>query len=1021
MSAPETFDDLARAALEGIGLPPRPAGRSLLRIAKRMGKVLGVKDLAKDQRLPDAEARLNVRTFAASVAMTLHAEKVQWSEAEEFDARLQARFGVRKFVIAAGKSKRFSPTELIHKQIARPDGSNTNLAQARLAARIGALPDAVVVDPMVAYQLMARVPIDARDGVELMDRVAHHFDETARALAKKTKLSSLREELLELAASRLRFARHPEQEDDFADLMRQFGKLLAHAAVLDAAEQSVLLDEVGYAAAAWLIAHEDYLSPEDVVDLCGPGCIVAVAPSQGPGAAYKAGIGALAKRGELERARYSLCVYSDYPAFLLDEYPNLYLATYLRAANRFELQSGEPVLCDGLPVITIGAKQPRDTVRDRGNIMLADSSAGLVPQAVREWRDMSQDERDEAQARFDAKQHAINAGIFYIDTAWAVRQLPLLMREWDHPDPGKGKLHEYWYTDLVAIAADQNAPRRVIWLGENAPLGNKDVASTREYAESMHAMMRRKLAAIGVAVDAHARVNIVVRDAGMALDDAIAAVFLSGRAAADQIFVAGDVEIDSSVQIEDGTVLDGRSRPVVLRGATLVGQGATLRGVVADDTEFEPCATLDGYSYEPPRLCGSHGCTWVCEARLVDSLVQTGAVIEGSEVHRCYVAGRVVGCELDTTVVAADETLEGVSAHGRLATLAGVLYDPEHYIPGVMRLHEMPASAAAQLIRAARREYEAMLRHRVAAPAARQRARASGETFYGRCPFITEFTPELMDLFVAGEARRAAGGDAFASLKREWSNAFRAVASQEMALAASLSAESADAEAFVRRLAQLAARMNVLADGAAMEGGLDALVEEELAIDDTAALAQLALGPGPGMFLYVLDRVGEAEVDAALCAALCQLGHRVVMVGKSKPVGCCATWRDADALVGDVPLLRRLRGEGRLRVIESGASSRGLLLDRPSRELEAALLSDTLKAVVLKGQDNLHTTCVRNRLKAPVFALLVPRGAAACEVAGLPMRRGKPAQAVVAFLPAGERVVALHSDGTMEGSLRVRA
>lgn len=1035
MENENAFNEEVSKALTTVGLPATPPGLSLNRIASRMAKVLGIDDLVKGQRLASTdEARRVAQTYAASVALTLRDEGVRWSDGGEMDGMLEARFGVRKFIIAAGRSSRYSPTELIHKQVARPDGSSTNIAQSRLAAQVGTLQDVVVIDPMVAYRLLARIPIEGATEDGMLDDVGAAFDRVVAALRKKTLLASLRDDVLELVASQLRFARHPDQQDDLADVTRRLSAKLAGVPGLTQVEARAVADEVGFAIAVWLVETEDYTSESDVEDLCGPDCILAVASPHGPGAAYMAGVRRLRELGVLDAARYSFCIYSDYPAFLLDKYPNLYLNTYLRAVNRFEFQQDEDVLWPAMPVITVGAKQPPDTVQERGNIILKDTPLGVVPQAIREWRDMCASERGQAQERLAAGQHAINAGLFFIDTPWAESQFGLMREAFDHPDPKKGKPYEYWYTDLVAIAAGEDAPRRVVWVGEGAPRGNKTVGLSLSYRESIHDMMRRKLLALGVSIDPGARINVVVREPDVDLDLAIRAIFggtRRRRAHPDQVFMAGEVEMDSTVRIDNGVVLDGRRGPVVLKGETAVGRGTCLRHVTAEDTEFQPCMTLDGYSYEPPRLGIERSPTLLADSRLTLCCVQTGAVVKDSLLIQSYAAGRVVDCELVGTVVAADEELMGVTVQGRRSTLAATIYNPEYYVPGLASLHEVPEPERERTLSRARRVLQETLKERVAAVAVRSLAMENARFFFTRCPFLSGLTAELIGHFSEGELRSAVGGDPYLKLKREVAEAVRQGASHEWRRIETLPADPPSLADELQRLVRLAVQANAIVpesvatqkafqpiDGkVGLADLLDALTDRSLGIEDFQIMRSMALEGGPGTFVYVLDSVGEAEADGLLCALLCHLGHRVLMVAKSRPVGSCATCDDVEEMIRALPVLHRLRGEGRLRVVESGSFTRGVLLDRPGRELEAALVSDVLKGVILKGQDNLYTTCARNRLKAPAMALLVPKDEAGCRVAGV--EGGKSGGAgVLAFVPAGEPVVTVHSDGTMEGSLR---
>jgi hypothetical protein len=266
--------------------------------------------------------------------------------------------------------------------------------------------------------------------------------------------------------------------------------------------------------------------------------------------------------------------------------------------------------------------------------------------------------------------HALNAGCFVIDTQWAMENFPLLKEKYNHPDEKKGKLFEYWYTDFVKITAEEDRklrsenpdapPRsRVVFLGEDAPSGNKDVLRTLEFQSKLHKMIRNRLLELGITVDENARVSIGSRNADVNFDRDLQAIFgnsveqtvqfvaveqaveLDEKKIIDQIYLFGDVYLETSVRVENGTVLDGRGgRAVVLKGNTIVGSGVGLKGVSALDTVFEGHPRLDGFSYRPPVFgdMGTH--SQIIDSNLKNTYVEFGAKVIGTNASNC----RIVGC-----------------------------------------------------------------------------------------------------------------------------------------------------------------------------------------------------------------------------------------------------------------------------------------------------------------------------------------------------------------------------------------
>jgi hypothetical protein len=271
------------------------------------------------------------------------------------------------------------------------------------------------------------------------------------------------------------------------------------------------------------------------------------------------------------------------------------------------------------------------------------------------------EDRLEKSRRTGKNWHALNAGCFVINTQWAMTNFPLLKEKYNHPDEKKGKLFEYWYTDFVKIAAEEDrklraenldvSPRsRIVFLGKDAPLGNKNLPRTLKFQSKLHEMIRNRLLQLGITVDERARIIIGSSNADIDFDRDLQAIFgnpveQSVKKIIDQIYLFGDVYLETSVRVENGTVLDGRGgKAVVLKGKTVVGSGVGLKGVEASDTVFEGHPQLDGFSYRPPVLGDMGMYSQIIDSNLRNVYVEFGAEVIQTNASDCRIV-RCVKCE----------------------------------------------------------------------------------------------------------------------------------------------------------------------------------------------------------------------------------------------------------------------------------------------------------------------------------------------------------------------------------------
>lgn len=164
-----------------------------------------------------------------------------------------------------------------------------------------------------------------------------------------------------------------------------------------------------------------------------------------------------------------------------------------------------------------------------------------------------------------------------------------------------------------------------------------------------------------------------------------------------------------------------------------------------------------------------------------------------------------------------------------------------------------------------------------------------------------------------------------------------------------------------------------------IEAALQEVLQEGLAIDDTAAL--LTLVQTAPQVLYLADNVGEIAIDMLLIRELQRYGCRVTVAVKGGPITSDAILADAQA-VG----LDRLAT-----VIVAGPDTLGIPIDD---EMSAGLRSalDEARLVIAKGQANYYAVSeLAPRLGGRAACLLRTKCALAASALGLPRPRANVA------------------------------
>lgn len=997
------------SALRALGFRARRPSVSLEEIGQRLEALL----------LPHGRGRLSparVQSFLEAAAVRLAGLGKPWRRLQ--DAEILAELGVRKVIIAAGHSARFSPG-LARKQLARGDGFSSLLLQARQAAGLAACPDVLVLDPAAAFPAVQAL-VDR-------DRLRKSWEREARALDVPAEIRRL--VLGGLRSQPARFSKRVVV--DLWDRARAAAAAL-HRSRPDQAR--TLSDHVANALFRPLVEGLGPAAsciPEAFHSLAGRDVILALARPWGPGEALLEGLRRLRDLGLSRQTRYVMPVYSDYAAALLPHHAPVYLEAYLEAVAHPDA------------VITLGVKSPLDRVEDRGNVLWSDGSDtsdkpdAPQPRAIREWRDMSEAEREDARTRLERSRrtgtphHGVNAGVFVIDRAWAERQAAALRGRYDHPDPHKGKPHEYWYTDLVELAARQKRPRRVVFLGEDAPAGCKDVPRLLQFGEQMIAAVREILVRLGVHLDATARVRLRGTGASFSLEQAARAVF---GGMPDSVHLFGDVFLEDTVRISSGAVLDGRGQPVDLRGHTTVGQGVGLRQCAAVNTRFDD-NPLDAFSYCPPEGRALQTPTEVVASSLAGSTVGPGARIQASEILSSFVEGQVLDSRIAFTLVARDERL----VQARRETCSVLLASSSApYIPGAFRIGELAPEDQRGVLAFIRQETEKLLESKIPEGPERRLAMAVTGRLWNTPDFLASQTPESLYRHAFGWIRSAGGcsarggtsrdADPYRSEKRAEIESLRRLADRHFQrLQAHDFSNPALTRSLFRELTLLAVQANFfdwqsptvrtllhdpprsrVARHSAIPPAFTDLLPGTYAIDHSVPYESLVFdAPEGSEFLYLTDNTGEALFDALVWDFLCRIGLRVAVAAKEKPAGGDATTEDILRIVRGKPSLRAHFGRGALRVLSSGSDTYGTLLDRAPEAFRTAALSPGLRALIGKGQANLYTSVARNPLPAPYVAQFLVKGMTAERLTGVRALRKagrRIPRPVLAVIPAGESV-----------------
>ena len=504
----------------------------------------------------------------------------------------------------------------------------------------------------------------------------------------------------------------------------------------------------------------------------------------------------------------------------------------------------------------------------------------------------------------------------------------------------------------------------------------------------------------------------------------------------DQIFLYGDIVLDETVRVENGTMLDGRGdKEVVLLGRTQVQKGVSVKGVKASDTVFTGKKHLDPYHYSQP----TYDEIVFLNSVFANSCVEYPGKVENSMVTNSYITSGAQIIESDVTdeVVVGDEKIIGRRLSARNDLLSASIKEGKdgkcEYIPGAYRLEEKMPRDREEIKKYQLSYAEELYKRFIKDELILSRMMEDTKRFMDS-GVIDRFTLQQIRQYMIAKVRENIKPDleSFQPLVgdlRAYAGTF-----MEDVLEVDIKDE-AQAKKLFQRLAILATRVNIVDFSmdprifdpeyiyATIKGGkqkfnklFNEMTESKLGINGFVQFEEMIFGPRKGTFLYFTDNIGETEFDALLWEFLVRMGHTVVIAPKDEFSFADINVKGVNEIIGEYPSLKAHRKSGRIRVIKSGSSSEGLFPHKFGEEIRTILRDKDFIAIVAKGQENLFTLSARNNMRVPVVAMLLSKSSASDMVTGVPPKRigdKKVLWPIIAVIPPGEHAFEKKRDGSV--------
>jgi MoaA/NifB/PqqE/SkfB family radical SAM enzyme/uncharacterized protein with ATP-grasp and redox domains len=552
---------------------------------------------------------------------------------------------------------------------------------------------------------------------------------------------------------------------------------------------------------------------------------------------------------------------------------------------------------------------------------------------------------------------------------------------------------------------------------------------------------------LGLIVDDRTRIWIAKRDESESNLTALKRIFGSdqpdGARVTDQIFVYGDVVLDSTVRVENGTMLDGRVDEVILVGNTHVHKGINLKSVKANDTTFAGWKDLDIYHYRQPTHDGN---VRIRNSEFNNAYIEIRAEIANSMVRNSYVAnGAVVdGSDLLDEVVVNGEKILHRRLNQKVDALSLSVVAEEdgriNYMPGAFRLEELPDEDVEEIlgyqIKSARKLY---MRY-ISDPLLLERMVQETEQFI-RSSVTPRFTIQQIRQYLIAKIRENCDGEPDTSKFRPLVEDLRTHSKSWMDAALKVNIDNeVEAKTFFRELSILATRANFIdfsidpklfdidqlaetdeAQRKKFVELIDEVTDQKLAIDGYSEFENMVFSEGKGTFLFFTDNIGETEIDAVMWEFLARMGHTVVIAAKDGFSYADIDVKGVEETVNAHPSLREHKNKGRIRVISSGSMSEGVFPHKFSDEVQKVFYDSKLKGIIAKGQANLFTLPARNKISVPVVVMCLSKSMTSKKVTGISVKTREDGRKLfppmIAVVPDGENVANCIGKGVFGGKL----
>lgn len=496
----------------------------------------------------------------------------------------------------------------------------------------------------------------------------------------------------------------------------------------------------------------------------------------------------------------------------------------------------------------------------------------------------------------------------------------------------------------------------------------------------------------------------------------------------DQIYLLGDLFIDETCRIENGTQLDGRFGNVTLLGDTNVSKGVNLSNVRAVNSFFHGTRYFSQYTFKQPDI--------FARAQISDSVffhaeIEYGSRISGSTVSHTYVSSGAILTDSDTLkeIILDDDILTNRTLKEKNMSLLAALHTIGDPVQGVYRLGEVTDSDISDIKKYQKESVHKFYEKFVENATILEMLLYELDLFFDSS-LINGFTIQQIKSYVVSKLRTHSESFYSQPSLEYISKNIRAFLSTEMNRIHDVDITNrSDAHDLFREIVLLIARLNIVDVSIdpsklkisslirACQGGKDSFfsfietsTEDKFAIDATDSLFEMIYALDAKTFLFLPDNIGEVEGDALLWTLLIRLGHEVIIAPKDCPNLGDVDMIGVNKVISAHPFLVQAMKDERIRVIPSGSRCEGVFTDRLSPKLREVLEKKDISAIISKGQANLFTFAVRNKLKIPFASIFLSKSYSSWRITGI--RGDTPFQPVFAIIPPKTAAMTCGADGT---------